>query len=59
MFNLLIRIILVVAGFIASWFVARDALNFPIFQMIISVFIITLVVAILAFWPWIKNWLSK
>ncbi len=56
MLGLVIRILLVLAGLIASWFVARDALNFEITQMVVAVFLFTLAVAIAAFWPMIKDW---
>jgi hypothetical protein len=40
MLGWIVRMFLVVAGSITSWFVARDALNFNIIQMIIFVVII-------------------
>jgi len=50
------RVLLILAGFITSWFVARDALNFGIIQMLMAVFLFTLIVAIIAFWPTLKTW---
>lgn len=58
MLGWIVRILFVLAGSIASWFVARDALNFPIIQMIIAVFLFTLAVAIVAFWPMLKDWVK-
>lgn len=46
---------MVLAGFLASFFVARDALNFPILQMAIGVILFTLLVALITFGP-TKNW---
>ncbi len=46
----IIRILLVVSGAITSGFVARDALNFNIIQMVVAVFLITFLVIIVAFW---------
>ncbi|MCC5015396.1 MULTISPECIES: hypothetical protein [unclassified Legionella] len=56
MLGWLVRILLVVAGFIASWFVARDALNFDIVQMVVAIFLFTIIVAIAAFWDLLAKW---
>lgn len=48
--NLITRAVLALAAIIASWFVATDALNFPVFQMVIASLLIVAVVTILAFW---------
>lgn len=58
MIGWLSRILLVVSGFIASLFVARDALNFGLVQMTIAVLLFTLFVAFLAFWPMLKEWIK-
>ena len=52
----IIRGLLVISGSIASWFVARDELKFAVVQMVIAVLLFTLVIAIAAFWPLLKNW---
>jgi hypothetical protein len=44
----LIRIILIPAGVIAGWFVARDAPNFGIVQAMVALFLIVFVVAVIA-----------
>lgn len=59
MIEWIVRILFVLAGFIASLFVTRDALNFPVVQMIIAIILFTLLVAIIAFWPVIKNWFKR
>lgn len=59
MLQWLLRLLLVISGSIASWFVARDALNFPIVQMVIAVVLFTLLIGIIAFWPELKNWLQR
>lgn len=51
-----IRLLFVVAGFIASFFVARDALNFSMVQVMIVVLLFTTLVGILTFWPAIRDW---
>jgi membrane protein YdbS with pleckstrin-like domain len=45
------RGLLIAAGFVASWFVARDAPQFGIMQMAIALLLMVFIVAILAFWP--------
>ena len=56
MLGWIVRVLLVLAGFITSWFVARDALNFGIMQMVVAVILFTLIVAVAAFWPILKIW---
>ena len=46
--NLLIRLILIPAGLVASWFVARDAPNFGIVQTMVAIFLLVFVVAVFA-----------
>lgn len=53
------RLLLIVAGSITSWFIARDALNFDIIRMVIAVLLFTLVVMIAAFWPTLTNWFKS
>lgn len=59
MLGWLIRLIFVLAGSITSWFIARDALNFSVVQMIVVVILITLAVAFAAFWPGLKSWFNR
>lgn len=51
MLGWIVRVLLVLAGLIASIFVTRDALNFDIVQMIVAVLLFTTIIAIAAFWP--------
>jgi hypothetical protein len=46
-----IRGLLIVSGFLASWFVAKDAPQFGIMQMAVTLILIVFIVAIVAFWP--------
>lgn len=48
MMNWAIRLVMVVSAFIAGLFVARDATNFYIIEMVVALFVITLLVAIAA-----------
>ena len=45
-----VRAVLIVAGIAASWFVAEDAVNYPIYQMVIALLLMVFVVAVLALW---------
>ena len=45
------RGLLIVAGIVTSWFVAKDAPNFGVVQGMVAVMLLGLVVAVLAFWP--------
>ena len=51
MLGWIVRGILIVAGFVASWLVAKDAPQFGIMQGAVALFLAVLVVAVLAFWP--------
>ena len=46
----LIRPLLLVAAVIAGWFVAEDAVNFGIVQMVVAVILIAAPVALAALW---------
>ena len=47
MLGWIVRGLLIVAGFVASWFVAKDAPQFGIMQMAVALFLFVLVVAVL------------
>lgn len=51
MVSWIVRALLVVAGAITSWFVASDAPNFGVIQMVVALFLLTFTVAVIAFWP--------
>ena len=51
MLGWMVRVLLVVAGIVTGWFVARDAAIFGVAQVMVALLLITAVVAILAFWP--------
>lgn len=59
MVGFIARILLVIAGFFASFFVAEDELLFPVVQMVICVVIFTSFVAFIAFLPEIKRWFQN
>jgi hypothetical protein len=51
MINWIVRGLLIVAGVITGWFIAKDAPNFGVIQMMVALLLLTLTVAIIAFWP--------
>jgi ABC-type uncharacterized transport system permease subunit len=58
MLNLIIRPIMILAAFIASYFVARNAVNFTIVQMVVALLLITGLVAVAAFWEFLADRLN-
>lgn len=59
MLGWIVRMLLVLAGSITSWFVARDALNFTIIQMVVTVFLFTISVIIVAFWQELSEFIKR
>jgi len=49
------RLMLIAGNLVASWFVARDALNFPVMSFVAALFLFVSLVALLAFWPTIAR----
>ena len=45
------RVLLIVAGFVTSWFVTKDTPQFGLMQMAVALILFVLVVFVLAFWP--------
>jgi hypothetical protein len=41
----------IVAGFVASWFVAKDAPQFGLMQVAVALILFVFVLWVLAFWP--------
>lgn len=60
MLNWLVRPIMYVAAIVAGWFVAEDSANFGVVQLVISVLLVTALVAIATFWSsiiaWLRGW---
>jgi len=57
-----VRLLLIVAGFVASWFVAKDAPQFGLMQMAVVLLLVVFVVAVLALperWTHILNRVHK
>lgn len=52
----LIRPLLLLAAVIAGWFVAEDAANFGVIQMVVAVILIAVLVAFAALWEAMIDW---
>ncbi|HZA91883.1 MAG TPA: hypothetical protein VE420_04590 [Gemmatimonadales bacterium] len=57
MISWIVRFLMIAAGVVTSWFVAKDAVNFGVIQMMVALMLLTLIVAVLAFWP--SRWTIK
>ena len=60
----IVRILFIVSGFITSFFVSRDELNFDFIQMVVAILLFTLIILIFSFWgslfvKWIKKMIRK
>ncbi|MCE0723731.1 MULTISPECIES: hypothetical protein [Legionella] len=55
----LLRLFFVISGAIASWFVGREELKFPVVQMVVAVILFTLIISVIAFWPELKSWFKR
>ena len=51
MLSWIVRLLMIAAGFMTSWFVAKDAPIFGVAQMMMTLTLIALIVAIVALWP--------
>jgi hypothetical protein len=51
MISWIVRLLMIAAGVMTSWFVAKDAPIFGVAQMMMTLILIALIVAIVAFWP--------
>jgi len=57
MIGWVVRLLMVAAGVVTGWFVAKDAVNFGVVQMMVALLLLTLIVAVLALWP--SNWTAR
>jgi hypothetical protein len=47
------------AAAITGWFVAEDAVNFSVIEMVVALFLITIIVAVAAFWETLSDWVTN
>ena len=55
----LLRPILLLAAVVAGWFVAEEAPNFGVVQMVVAVFLIAALVGLAAFWEALMDWTRR
>ncbi len=46
-----VRILMIAASIVTGWFVAKDAPLFGVVQTMVTIILLTLIVAVFAFWP--------
>jgi hypothetical protein len=51
MFSWLIRILMILAGAMAEWLIARDSPRFQLVELFMSFFLVLLMIYVAAFWP--------
>jgi uncharacterized membrane protein YphA (DoxX/SURF4 family) len=51
MLSWIVRLLMIAAGFMTSWFVAKDAPIFGVAQVMMTLILIALIIAVVAFWP--------
>lgn len=59
MLNWILRPIIAIAAVIAGWFVARDAVNFSVIQMVVGLLLITALIGLAACWEMIADRLKN
>jgi uncharacterized membrane protein YoaK (UPF0700 family) len=47
----IVRLLMIAAGVVTGWFVAKDAPIFGVAQVMVALLLLTFIVAVLAFWP--------
>jgi hypothetical protein len=57
MISWIVRVLMIAAGAVTGWLVAEDAPNFGVIQMMVTLVLLTLIVAVLAFWP--SDWTAR
>ena len=55
MIGWLVRLLFIPAGVIAGWFVAKDAPNFSVVQLVVALVLLIFIVAVMAFSSWFEN----
>lgn len=49
------RLLLIPAGVIAAWFVAKDSPNFSVVQLVVMLVLVAVVIAVAAFWSTLRE----
>jgi hypothetical protein len=54
-----VRVLLIAGDLVAGWFVASNAINFPIISLAAALFLFACLVALVAFWPTVVQLFRK
>ena len=55
MLGFFVRLLLIPAGVIAAWFVAKDSPNFSVAQLVVMLVLVAVVIAVAAFWSALRE----
>lgn len=55
MLGLFARLLLIPAGVIAAWFVAKDSPHFSVVQLVVLLVLVALVIAVAVFWSVLRD----
>ncbi len=55
MLGFLTRLLLIPAGVIAAWFVAKDSPHFSVVQLVVMLVLVALVIAVAVFWSALRD----
>jgi hypothetical protein len=58
MLGWIVRLVMFIASIITGWFVARDTASLDVIEMVVSLLLIILFLAVGAFWPYLVAWFA-
>lgn len=58
MLGWIVRLVMFIASIITGWFVARDTASLDVIEMVVSLLLIVLFLAVGAFWPYLMAWFA-
>ena len=56
MLGWIVRLVMFIASIITGWFVARDTASLDVIDMVVSLLLIIVFLAVGAFWPYLIAW---
>jgi hypothetical protein len=54
----IVRFVMFIASIITGWFVARDTASLDVIEMVVSLLLIIVFLAVGAFWPYLVAWFA-
>ena len=58
MLGWIVRLVMFIASIITGWFVARDTASLDVIDMVVSLLLIIVFLAVGAFWPYLIAWFA-